>query len=129
MSTDTIEIQARHSAANLTDPLSKAAVLAHLDDTIAYLTGLEGGLHIGAPDGQQVSPSSSATLGTATLGLRFFRDYVAAGGVYTDLIEESDEPERPALVYLTADDYHGGLSHAFSAGYQAGSNDRELVGA
>ncbi len=31
-------------------------------------------------------------------------------------------------VYLLADDdYHGGLSHAFSAGYQAGSNDRQLV--
>lgn len=95
---DQIEIAARASAANILDPEQRKALAAQLENAIALVVGLHGGLHLAAPDGLRVDRAVDAHAHLAEASLRDLLGAVQSGDVfYTNAEHRAIDDERAAF--------------------------------
>lgn len=122
MSTDQIEIQARASAVNVGDSLSRAALVAQLADAIALLTGINTGLNLNLPDGQQVTSAAEASISCALGGVETLIETLTAGIVYEPADADIDlEPHvEPPHVWLPVAVLEQKTAEAWEDGWRAG---------
>jgi hypothetical protein len=84
---------AHRSAANIGDPLARAALAEKFRESAALLVGADSGLAAAAPAGKQATPGVSSEIATALLALRMLADRIASGDVFED--EYAVAPARP----------------------------------
>lgn len=98
MNATQLERFAHRAAANIVDPLCRAAFAEKHREAAALIAGTLAGLNAGCPDGHDVAAAVDAQLGTALLSLRMVADRIEAGTVYTptaiehpgsDLVDET----------------------------------------
>lgn len=118
---------ARRSAANVADPLSRAALAAQFRDAAALADATLGGLTAGCPDGHEVAAVVAAQLGTALLSLRMVADRLEAGAVYASAMAECPEnnlvEETGPLYAFTADQLAARDEAQCLAGWLAAQNE------
>jgi hypothetical protein len=123
VNTDQVEANARRSAANLADSLSRAALTAQFADTIAFLAGVEAGLRDGTPADSQIACTVDAQSGVALAAVRLLAARITSSNAYEPLTVASvndDLVEATGPLYaLTAVQVDAIRDAAFRAGQNA----------